>query len=291
MNLDSIFTVKNNRLSLLNAHTAVEFFRKLLWAEARRVGIETSKIHVSSAIHVADGGVDAAVDSAQIATASGIIKQGKTSYQIKSGKSYKPWQKAVIEETLFGTKTPNRENLGKSIRKCLDDDGTYILVCTGIDLNGSQRENTVRHLKDYLKQSGYSDPAAEVWGQDSLTGFLEFFPSLALQLNGYEGTHFQTHDSWSQNVDMQVPFVQGQSQEDLIAKIQNELRRSETAIHVRVLGEPGIGKTKLALEATKTDDLSPLVIYCSALQFRISDLMNNLLRSDNHFSVVLVIDE
>ena len=90
---------------------------------------------------------------------------------------------------------------------------------------------------------------------------------------------------------MQVPFVQGQSQEDLIAKIQNELRRSETAIHVRVLGEPGIGKTKLALEATKTDDLSPLVIYCSALQFRISDLMNNLLRADNHFSVVLVIDE
>ena len=130
MNLDSIFTVKNDRLGLLDEPEAVDFFRKLLWAEARRVGIETSKIHVSSAIHVADGGVDAAVDSAQIAAASEIIKQGKTSYQIKSGKSYKPWQKAVIEETLFGTKTPNRENLGKSIRKCLDD-GTYILVCTG----------------------------------------------------------------------------------------------------------------------------------------------------------------
>ena len=66
---------------------------------------------------------------------------------------------------------------------------TYWCV-PGIDLNESQRENTVRHLKDYLKQSGYSDPAVEVWSQDTLIGFLEFFPSLALQLNGYEGTHF-----------------------------------------------------------------------------------------------------
>ena len=103
----------------------------------------------------------------------------------------------------------------------------------------------------------------------TLTGFLESFPSLALQLNGYEGAHFQTHDSWSQNGDMQVPFVQGQSQEELIARIQNELR-GETKLQFTCacLGEPGIGKTKLVLEATKTDDLSPLVIYCSALQFR-----------------------
>ena len=291
MNLDSIFTVRNDRLGLLNEHTAVDFFKKLLWAEARRVGIEISKIYVSSVIHATDGGVDAAVDDAHITTSSGIIKPGKTSYQIKSGKSFNPWQKAVIEETLFGTKTPDRKNLGKSIRACLDSEGTYILVCTGIDLNESQRENSVRHLKDCLKQSGYSDPAVEAWSQNNLTGFLEFFPSLAFQLNGYEGAHFQTHDSWSQNGDMQVPFVQGQSQEELIAKIQNELWRNEAAIHVRVLGEPGIGKTKLVLEATKTDDLSPLVIYCSALQFRKSDLMNNLLRSDNHFSAVLVIDE
>ena len=291
MNLDSIFTVKNDRLGLLNAHMAVEFFRKLLWAEARRVGIETGKIHVSSAIHVSDGGVDAAVDDAQIETASGIIKPGKTSYQIKSGASFEPWRESEIKKVLFGTKTPDQENLGKSIRKYFDENGTYILVCTGIDLVDSQRSNALKHIKKYVELCGYSDAKFDVWSQNELTGFLEFFPSLALELNGYEGAHFQTHDSWAQNVGMRVPFVQGQPQEELIARIQNELRRNETAIHVRVLGEPGIGKTKLVLEATKTDDLSPLVIYCSAAQFRNSDLMNSLLRSDNHFSAVLVIDE
>ena len=291
MHLDSIFTVKNDRLGLLNEHAAVDFFKKLLWAEAWRVGIELRKIHVSSAIHVSDGGVDATIEDAQIAPGLEIIKPGKTSYQIKSGKSFKPWEKAVIEETLFATKTPDRENLGESIRACLDAGGTYILVCTGIDLVDSQRRNVRMHIEKYLKLCAYSDAKFDVWSQNELTGFLEFFPSLALQLNRYEGAYFQTHDSWARNDEMRRPFVQGQLQEELIARIQNELRRNEVAIHVRVLGEPGIGKTKLVLEATKTDDLSPLVIYCSALQFRKSDLMNNLLRSDNHFSAVLVIDE
>ena len=55
MNIEKIFTVKNNDLEQLDEHTAVDFFRRLLWAEARRIGVEISKIHVSSAIHVADG--------------------------------------------------------------------------------------------------------------------------------------------------------------------------------------------------------------------------------------------
>ena len=291
MHLDSIFTVKNDRLNLLNEHTAVEFFKKLLWAEARRVGIDISNIHVSSAIHVSDGGVDAAVDDAQIATASGIIKPGKTGYQIKSGASFKPWQKSEIKRALFGKKDPDKQNLGESIRACFDNSGTYILVCTGIDLVDSQRRNARKHIEKYLKLCDYSDTKVNVWSQSDLIGFLEFFPSLAIQLNGYGRAHFQTHESWLQNDDMRVEFVQGQPQKDLITKIRNELRRNDDTVHVRVLGEPGIGKTKLVLEATKTDDLSPLVIYCSASQFRDSALMNAFLRDDDYFSAILVVDE
>ena len=101
MNRETIFTVKNEHLTRLNQR-AVDFFQKLLWAEARRLGIEISKINVSSRINVPDGGVDAAVDDVHIETGSGIIKQGKTSYQIKSGASFKPWQESVIKEELFG---------------------------------------------------------------------------------------------------------------------------------------------------------------------------------------------
>ena len=291
MNSNTIFTVRNDDLGRLDERTAVDFFQRLLWAEARRIGIEISKINVSSRIHVPDGGVDATVDEAQIATGAGIIKQGKTSYQIKSGDTFKPWQPSMIKEVLFGNESPEQQKLGESIQACLGDSGTYILVCTGIDLVEPERTDALNHIKNYLEQCSYRQPRVDVWSQNNLIGFLQIFPSLALQVNGRGEAVFQTHSSWAQDEDMRVQFSRGQSQDNSIATIQNELRQNNDTVHLRVLGEPGIGKTKLVLEATRTDDLSPLVIYCSASQFRDSVLMNQLLRDDNQFSAVLVIDE
>ena len=293
MNLETIFTVKNEHLDLLNERTAVEFFQKLLWAEARRIGIEISKINVSSQLNVPDGGIDATVDEAPISTSCGIIKPGKTSYQIKAGAAFKPWRKkSAIKKELFGAKEPERKNLGRSIRDCLEVCGTYVLVCTGIDLVECQRIDALHHIKDYLKQCDYPDAKVEVWSQNTLRCFLKMFPSLALWVTGHSSAQFQTHQSWSQNANMRVPFVPGQSQAELIKKIQNELRGEDDMVHVSVAGQPGIGKTRLVLETTKEKDLSPLVIYCPADQF-LQDkfLMDELCKDENQFSAVVVIDD
>ena len=121
--------------------------------------------------------------------------------------------------------------------------------------------------------------------------FLQVFPSLALWVNERDGSNFQTHQSWALDANMHVPYVSGEVQEDSIAKIRDELRENYDTVHVRVLGEPGIGETRLVLEATRTEDLAPLVIYCPAAQFRGSDLMREILREDSQFSAIVVIDE
>ena len=290
MDMETIFTVKNEHLDRLDQNTAVDFFQNLIWAEARRFGIELSKIYVSSWGNVADGGVDATVDNAQIAGGYGIIKQGKTCYQIKSGATFKPWEPARIKNELFKG-TPDRANLGKSIRSCFDVNGTYILVCTGIDPVEPQRVKIRSHIEEYLKQCDYSHPKVEVFTQNTLRRFLKSFPSLALWINGNDRSIFQTHQSWSEDATMRVPFVAGKSQDDQILEIQEQLRQSNDTVHVRMLGEPGVGKTKLILEATREKDLAPLVIYCTASQFRDSVLINEILRDDNSFSAILVIDE
>lgn len=293
MNRDNIFTVTNEDLGRLDPAEAVRFFRELLWAEARRLGIGLSQINVPSRINVPDGGVDATVNAEPSAAGSDIIKPGKNCYQIKSGKAFKPWRESVIGDELFGSRTPSRQNLGEGIRACLDVDGTYVLVCTGIDLVKPERDRALEYLNEYLKEiCGYQNPRVEVWGQINLIGFLQRFPSLSLQVNGRSEAQFQTHQSWARNDDMSVEFVPGQAQNDLIAQIQNDLRRNDDTVHVRVLGEPGIGKTRLVFEATRDEeDLTPLVLYCTAAQFRDSVLMTELLRDDNQFASILVIDE
>ena len=87
-------------------------------------------------------------------------------------------------------------------------------------------------------------------------------------------------------------FQEGEAQRERIETLRGVIRSATSAVHVRICGEAGIGKTRLALEATRADDLAPRVIYCaSASKFRDSALMNELLKEDNNFSVVVVVDE
>ena len=108
MNFENIFTVRNDDLGRLGSTEAVQFFRELLGAEARRLGIEISKIYVPIQTDVPDGGVDAVVIENGTSAASGLIKTGQTSYQIKSGQSFSPWQKSEIRKELFGERTTTK---------------------------------------------------------------------------------------------------------------------------------------------------------------------------------------
>ena len=270
MSIETIFTANEEHLRQLNPIAATDLFRELLRTEALRLPPGSCKINVPRQIYAKDGGIDGTVDADPLMTQSNIIAPGKNGYQIKSGKAFEPWQPSAIKEELFGGRRPlNRETLGKNIRACLEndgnDDGTYVLVSIGISLSKSQTEQARSHIEKYLKQEcKFKDPKVKVWSQADLIDFLDEFPLLVLGLRGLLKEKLKPHWRWSSIKSMQVPFVSGQSQEKLIEKIQNELRRSDQAVYVPVWGDPGVGKSRLVLEATKTDDLSPLVIYCDS---------------------------
>jgi hypothetical protein len=276
----------------LNAREAVDFFRELLWAEARTVALPTSKVHVSELIDTSDGGIDATVEGG-LPESADLIKEGRTGYQIKASSAFKPWQQSAIKKELFGERSePTRENLGSGIRDCLDEGGAYILICFRQDPVDKQYRQAITNLTYFLKQCGYRDPKVDVWGQSTLIGFLTRFPSLSLQINGRHQYQFQTHRSWSLNDDMQKNFEAGEQQLEHISALREELRGNNGAIHIRVGGEPGIGKTRLILEATSDKDLRPLVLYCLKPELLIgSELFNEILRDDNYFSTILVVDE
>ena len=90
---------------------------------------------------------------------------------------------------------------------------------------------------------------------------------------------------------MSLETVQLRRISDIREKLRGIGEKTE-AIHVRIYGDPGIGKTRLVLEATRKEDLLPLVVYCdSASKFKDSDLMYEILKEDNQFSVILIVDE
>lgn len=289
----TIFTVTPEQLAALNAERAVELVADLLWAEARRLGFPTTQVQVSTRINVPDGGVDASIDASGITGLNdSFLPEGRTAFQIKTGESFKPWQEAQIKQELFGTQAPAKEVLGDSVRACLETSGTYVLICTKTDPAQPQRADAIRHLQTFFGQCGYADAKVDVWGQSTLIGLVQRFPSLALKVNGNAATHFQTHGVWSSQVEMSRPFKAGAKQQQFIEALLAALRRSDRPVHVRVRGEAGIGKTRLVLEATGSSDIRRLVIYCDGpARLLEGPLMTELLRDGTQLTAILVVDE
>jgi len=279
-------------LAYLAAGAAIELLRDILRAEARRIGLAPTNINISSWVDVPDGGIDATVTAEAVVPQSTVITPGRTGFQVKTGTAFQPWQESQLRKELFGGRPPAKENLGTSVRACLDANGTYVLVCTGVDLPDPQERQAIGHLKKLFANCGYRRARAEIWSQNKLIGILEPFASIRLRVNGREQAIFQTHKSWAREEEMRKAFKAGNEQRKFVDAVRKELSRTDEAVHVRVTGEPGIGKTRAVLEATAAEDLAPLVVYCgSASTFRDSVVMNELLKEDNDFTVIAVVDE
>lgn len=285
---NSLFSVTGDDLRRLDAGEAVTLVSHLLWAEAMRLGIPVSKIHISSQVDSPDGGVDAIVSDH---TASGdLIRVGRMAYQIKSGESFRPNEEAVIRKELFGKKKTAKANLKRRIRDCLDDGGTYGLVCTGIDpVDLSVAE---AHLKKFFDICGYADAKCAIWVQNQLCGILSKYPSIALQVNGREPGRLRSQIDWAHDAEMAWDFHAGAEQTKFISDLTDALRASGNAVHVHVRGEAGIGKTRLVLEVTRRPDFKPLVLYTNKpSEFLEGEFLATFAREDNQFTAILVVDE
>ena len=291
MNQAPFLTVRREHLSRLNSRDAELFTRDLLWEEARRLGSGICDVKGPSETNAPDGKVDITVDASPSVKESTIIAPGRNSYQVKSGKEFKPWLKSAIEAELFDKDSGSEHNLGEGIRTCLDADGTYVLVCTGIHLSNSRIREACSHIQKFLEGYSRREPKVKVWDQGDLIEFLQEFPLLVLKLTGLQDARFQTHDKWARNDDMRRQFVVGPQQQVDIENIRHELHRDDRPVHLRVWGEPGIGKTKLVFEATKVKYLSHLVVYYSTVSRFESCVAMNEIRFDENLSAIVVIDE
>jgi len=291
--MSSLFTASSEDLKKLNDQRAVEFFRDLLRADARRINLTPDKIHVSEDINVADGGVDATVENDRGVVSSGIIKEGLNCYQIKTGRDFKPWTKSDIEKELFGKKKSasiKKEDLGDSIKNCLDNDGHYIIVCFGQDPNANQHRKAIQITKDFFEQCGYANPKVEVWGCTIILGFIAILPltlTMDLKQFDYSQSNFKTHKQWAESEDMRKKHEISADFKSNVTVVRQALRDSRSR-HIRILGEAGSGKTRFAFESTKEEDLSSLVIY--SLADNIHSLFNYL-RQQVTPEIILVVDE
>lgn len=291
--LHSPFQIDAFSLRRLSATNAVEAFRLLCWARAHERRLPTTSVNVSMRVFVADGGIDASVKSKSKAKVKGDDLLGvSTGFQIKTG-DFAPWQPSVIHKELFSSskKKAALGNLGPEVRSLLEKQQRYVMVCFGVDLLSKERADAVAHVKDAFAKCGFADVDIDVWGQGELLGLFGQYPSLCLRLRGLKVNGICSRDTWSDAEDMSQKLRQSPELKQLKEDLQRQIRSGEVR-HIRLLGEPGIGKTRFALELTDSDDFASVTIYVQGGQAMIhNSLLNELIQPDDRRVALLVVDE
>lgn len=287
----SILSIDQAVLSRLSAAEAVHAFRDLLWSRAGELKIATTRVSISSAIYTPDGGVDASVrDGPGLGPEGDDLLSGGTRFQIKTG-LFEPWQPAKVKQELFGKKPEAFENLGPAVQQTLREGRRFVLVCFGVDPVEQDLRKARDNLAAAFRRCGYPRTPVVVWGQTDLVGLFHRYPSLCLRLRGHDQQGFRPRATWATDADMAPPVRYSPEQEALLEELRHELR-SGRFTHVRLVGEPGVGKSRMALELTGAEDLAPVTLYSrdgrSLLQ---SSFINELLQPDDHRFAVLVVDE
>jgi len=282
----NVYSLQSNDLKNLGPNRAIEFFRRLLWAEASRVGIGRNLIDVPDCINVGDGGLDAVIENATPASEE-VIPSGLSGFQIKSS-DLKPED---CRKELHQNKKL-RNPLKPGIRRVLDSNGTYILVLFAEMPPETMKRRREKAIREELQGMGYSNPQIRVYTINQIISFAERFPALVAWLKGYPNDCLP-YQVWAENRDVSIPktFVSNGQRNHIIKETRERLRNpGEQSTVFRIIGLSGLGKTRLIFEALSPDDLKNKVIYVTANPFKNSSLLRTL-RIDDNLEAIIVVDE
>lgn len=281
-----LFSLQPDNLANLHPEQSVEFMRRLLWAEARRVGIGEHLVTVPDCINTPDGGVDATIEDAD-PTDNSLILPGLTGYQIKSSDlSPQKCREELYEQNRIGNP------LKPEIKRILDAGGNYVLALFA-NLTPQQITNRVNALNEELGKHDVSPDRVRLLTPDKLAPMCERFPSLVSWIKEFHREPFIPYSVWANNRSVNEPrtFVADDMRERIIEDIHKNLRNSGAAAAIiRVNGLPGIGKTRLVFESLSPYDLRNQVIYAHADEF-IQSGAHAAIINDNAISAIMVIDE
>ena len=167
---------------------------------------------------------------------------------------------------------------------------TLLFGSDGID---SEEDATPKAIQAFLADIDPRFGAAKVkvWRQSRICTLLRQFPAVALQIKGISGLAVVNHAQWAERPDMRLEFIAAPEQQGVIDNLRSALRDdSRSSLHIRVLGEPGIGKTRLVLETTRADDLRTLTLYADR-GMKVDGALVSALHRAKSARVIFVVDE
>ena len=250
--------------------------RDLIRAQAYRCGSPIEAILINTDGNAKDDGCDGWTAKPDVNDA--WLGNADTCWQIKAGTAGQP-------KKLKGEIT-------KPIpRKTLKSKGRFIVVASG-STNGKKGEgDRLKALRAEAKSARMPTRKISVIGSERLTAWCNENPAVAARWAGRPEGMWTLAD-WSSAEIHQVPWQASDTVKAVLAAQRAALDfHSGSLHHLHIQGQPGVGKTRFALELCRDAPWSSFVIYIhQAADLRLQELVDTA-GLDPTVRLVLVADE
>lgn len=265
----------------------------------------STSIDVPTQIDAPDGGVDAIVNDAPHDSKRGIFFEGSTGYQVKSGNATLSGDAAIrdlllkpsaVKEIKKEQRAPTREDINSRILDLIDAGGAFVVFMSGSDVPDTKEINESQNrILGFLTNI---DPAFKavriaIWRQNQICAIVNQFPSIASRIGSTKGELLVLEEIRTHHSDLEGEFSPDAAQIELIDALREMLSApARSSPHIRITGEPGIGKTRLLVEALSTADLARAVLYTDKSEnFLDSPEFREILARGQDLEAILVVDE
>jgi len=268
--------VSPERIALLNEFELGQLMSDLLRAQAHRCGSPLSEVRVNTEEKAADAGSDGW--TGKPATKDEWLGDAETCWQFKAGTAGEPAR-------LTG-------EVGKPLpKRTLQTGGSFVVVAAGSTNGKKGEEDRLKALTTEASKAGIPPDRIRVIGSEGLTLWCNQNPAVSARWAGRPPGLWRLPD-WLMAEGHQVPWHATDSTNSEIARQREALDFGSGSVqHLHIVGPPGVGKTRLALELCRDAPWSSFVIYVrQASDERLVPLIDEAVE-DHSVRLVVVADE
>ncbi|MHC4154315.1 MAG: hypothetical protein ACYST6_05270 [Planctomycetota bacterium] len=253
------FEIEAKHIRRLDQGELTRLLKRLLHAEADQFGLARSTSEVPVDINVADGGDDGFMRWQGGPDRLDFVCNRFSMFQCKSGESPMGPSEFANEITVKGGK-----KLKDRVAEVLDAGGSYVFF-VGVPCKAMLQRRRIEACRKRLKSLKRKDAKSadiQIYDADKIADWVNRYIAAriyVLECNGIQPPwSLKTWEEWAKNEAHGLAYVENERLKGYIDCIRESCLREPPGV-VRITGLSGLGKTRLALEAFRTETESAAI--------------------------------